>query len=239
MTPSPLVSIVTVVRNAVEEIENTFRSVEKLKTPAVEYLIIDGGSTDGTLSLIERYAHIADYTHSRPDRGIYDAMNVGIQHAKGHFVLHLNAGDQLLSLPLAELETAAREGCDLVCYPVLSEHNVPLRPHWDKRLRFYNTLPHQGVFYRRTLLSEHLYDLRYRVYADFNLNQQLLRSQSVVKIGKFPIAIHDHNGISNNPKYSAEIFQIVKTNFGWWAMFLSWLHFKKEGIRHRLGITAR
>ena len=88
-----LISIVTVSYNAVLTIEQTILSVINQTYPNVEYIIIDGGSTDGTVDIIKKYADKIAYWVSEPDKGIYDAMNKGGLKATGDFIQFLNAGD--------------------------------------------------------------------------------------------------------------------------------------------------
>jgi len=89
----PLISIVTVVYNGAKHLEQTILSVLKQSYPNVEYLIIDGGSTDGTLEIIRQYEEAIDYWISETDKGIYDAMNKGISLASGDYIVFLNADD--------------------------------------------------------------------------------------------------------------------------------------------------
>lgn len=92
----PLVSIITVVYNGVAHLEKTILSVLNQTYPNIEYIIIDGGSTDGTLDIIRRYDDRLDYWVSESDEGIYDAMNKGIALATGEVIGLLNAGDWYL-----------------------------------------------------------------------------------------------------------------------------------------------
>lgn len=87
------ISIITVVRNDVHNIEKTICSVISQGYPNLEYIVIDGGSTDGTLKIIERYSDKITYYVSEPDNGIYDALNKGILKATGDWVGLLNSGD--------------------------------------------------------------------------------------------------------------------------------------------------
>lgn len=89
----PLVSIITVVLNGEKYLEETILSVLNQTYDNVEYIIIDGGSTDGTLDIIKKYEHAIDYWVSERDRGIYDTMNKGITVASGEWIELLNAGD--------------------------------------------------------------------------------------------------------------------------------------------------
>lgn len=90
---NPLVTVITVVWNDVKHIEETMLSVLNQTYPNVEYLVIDGGSTDGTVDVIKKYADRLAYWCSEKDGGIYPAMNKGVSHATGEWVNFMNSGD--------------------------------------------------------------------------------------------------------------------------------------------------
>lgn len=92
--PLPLVSVVTVVFNGKDFIERTLKNVLAQDYPNIEYIVIDGGSTDGTLEIVNQYQSKLAYFSSEPDTGIYDAMNKGIAVAKGAWINFMNAGDE-------------------------------------------------------------------------------------------------------------------------------------------------
>lgn len=93
----PLITIVTVVFNGERFIEETINSVLAQSYPNIEYVIIDGGSSDRTLDIIRKYEYAIDYWSSGPDLGIYDAMNKGISAARGQWINFMNAGDSFYS----------------------------------------------------------------------------------------------------------------------------------------------
>ncbi len=94
-THVPIVTVITVVYNGVANVEETIKSVLNQSYPNVEYIIVDGGSTDGTLEVIKKFDHAVDYWISEPDGGIYDAMNKGVELSTGRWLNILNVGDVL------------------------------------------------------------------------------------------------------------------------------------------------
>lgn len=228
---TPLVSVITVVYNGVEHLAKTVESVLKLKTGAVEYIVIDGGSSDGTVDLLRQYEDRIDFWVSEKDNGIYDAMNKGIRLARGDFILHLNIGDVLLCIPPAlggdlPPNTAAFAGCVQI-----GKHNLH-KPSIGPFLRLNNTIHHQGCFYRRTHKLH--YDTAYRVFADFDLNQRIFKSGGVIVLSDDIVASHDQGGISHNANHFYEVFKIVKSNQGLFWLVASFLYFKLCGVFRRI-----
>lgn len=99
----PLVTVITVVFNAIDTIEKTILSVINQSYSNIEYIIIDGGSNDGTLDVIRKYEEKIYYWISEPDNGIYDAMNKGIDEASGYWINFMNSGDSFCSNEVLEI----------------------------------------------------------------------------------------------------------------------------------------
>lgn len=113
--PPPCVSIITVVRNGAATLARTIASVQAQQGPAIEHVVVDGGSTDGTQALLERHLRAQDFWISEPDRGIADAFNKGVALARGTYVQFLNADDWLSDGQLARaVATLEQSGADFV-----------------------------------------------------------------------------------------------------------------------------
>jgi glycosyltransferase involved in cell wall biosynthesis len=231
---SPLLSIITVVFRARRDLPDLIDSVLRVKDETTEFIVIDGGSDDGTRELLCQYGSAIDYWVSEPDKGIYDAMNKGIAAAQGTFIFHLNAGDRIMHIPRPELEAAALQGLDAVAFRVSVDGNEEFRPSYGFSLRLQNTLHHQGTFFRRASVPP--YDTRYRVFADFDVNQRLALRGARIEIFSQVVALHATGGISDvaSRATNSEFFQIIAKNFGRSHLPLAWLLCKWRGLLRRL-----
>lgn len=236
-----LVSVITVCYNEKGKIAETLQSVRMQMTDEVEYVIIDGASVDGTVEIINAFSEetkklgLDVICISEPDNGIYDAMNKGIQIAQGRFIVFINAGDVLVWLPFEALRLNVTKGYSAVAFPVsMDVENNLFIPRFDESIRTHNTLHHQGLFYRRDEM--HKYDIRYRVFADFDYNQRLFRDGKKVRVYKDtePVALHNTEGVSHAPKYVLELLTVIKNNFGLWYCVLGFLYGGMNMVRNRV-----
>ncbi len=116
----PLITIITVVYNNVKTLERSMKSVLEQTYDNIEYIVIDGGSNDGTLDLIVKYQNQIDYFVSEPDDGIYSAMNKGLTLATGDYIGILNSDDWYAGSMLEESLLAIRENC----VDIASSHTI-------------------------------------------------------------------------------------------------------------------
>lgn len=196
----PKLSIITVVYNAVSTIEATIESVINQTYTNIEYLIIDGGSTDGTVEKVKKYQSKISYWISEPDRGIYDAMNKGVGKASGDWIYFLGA-DDILSCNISTLINDFSLGTLYYGQISYKETQILKRNKFNRFALIRHNVSHQAIFYPKTVFDSFTYDIKYKIYADWLLNYQCI---SLGKIKKrqidYVIAIYNENGQSGQQK---------------------------------------
>lgn len=227
----PLVSVLIVVFRDRDELEKIVLSILPHKTAELEIVVIDGGSGDGTVELLESFGPAIDFWRSESDTGIYDAMNKGVRAARGEYLLHLNAGDRLCGIPWDALRQCSTDGVDVVCCHVLLGGEIVFVSQTDYRSRIDNTWHHQGTFYRR---AAHLgYDTSYRILGDCEHNHRLLKRGSSTRKVPFLVADHDMQGVSTLNTSKDELYRSIRTHFGEGYVLLSRLRFFLLRLRTR------
>ncbi|MGV8934016.1 MAG: glycosyltransferase family 2 protein [Gallionellaceae bacterium] len=205
-------TIVTVVFNARDDFERTLQSLSNQKTDEVEYLVIDGASSDGTLELARTRSDVIDILVSEPDLGIYDAMNKGIAIARGDTIMFLNAGDTLTSVGLQTLLAAARTAFDITTHAVnvcqgsqSIKVYVPQRPplNPDSQHMYW---PHPGLAVkRRTFAKVGLFDNSLRFSADLDWTNRVMRDGSLqVNYSDQPVVNFEVGGASSTAASARE-----------------------------------
>ena len=202
-------SIITINYNDKNGLEKTINSVLNQTFQDFEYIIIDGGSTDGSLEVIEKYKSKIDIVVSEPDKGVYNAMNKGIRASKGEFVIFMNGGDYFLNdLVLEEITPMLNDEFD-VYYG--NNYNSKIENHkkilkYPEKLDFsffyHRTISHQSTFIRKTLFDEHFYyNEDYKICSDWEFFIYTFCCKNVpYKYLDKVISVFDCNGISYDPK---------------------------------------
>jgi len=215
-----LLSIITINFNNKTGLQKTINSVLSQKSNDFEYIVIDGGSTDGSIEVIEDIKDSLNYWVSEKDNGIYHAMNKGIVRASGKYLLFLNSGDLLfndtVTMQLSEkMQDAAIYYSDALY--IYSSTNKGMIKHFPTEITLdyllLNSLNHQNCVIKKELFDKYgKYDETYKIasFRDFMLN--LIKNQQLfVQLHKMIISIYDLEGISSNYKLSeAEWQQVVK-----------------------------
>jgi glycosyltransferase involved in cell wall biosynthesis len=213
-----VVSVITVTYNAIAPLRRTLDSICSQRWDGIEHIVVDGGSSDGTLELLTQRSRDIALWRSEPDRGIYDAMNKGLALADGEFVLFLNSGDTLEGRVLVPGLDCGR------LLPVLAV-DFWGRPRFLKLrdLRLGMPYCHQGIFFRNRGLVA--FDTQLRIAADYefllaNLDQAGLKPPPSQPSGW---VVFDTSGVSSTQvvKRDIEAGGIVRRRYGnlRWACF--------------------
>jgi glycosyltransferase involved in cell wall biosynthesis len=210
--PEPLITVVTVVYNGEKFLEETILSVINQTYENVEYIIIDGGSTDSTLDIIKKYEHAIDYWVSEQDKGIYDAMNKGINLAAGEWINFMNADDFFASNGV--IKEVASYSCSVLNSATIIYGGLTLVNQKGELLRVIDNseklvkkliktklaIPHQAQFVKLSIIKKiDKFKPSYRIAADYEMTIRLLREGACYKINDFMIAKMRIGGISSDP----------------------------------------
>jgi glycosyltransferase involved in cell wall biosynthesis len=201
---TPLISIITVVYNGVTTLEQTMLSVIDQTYKNIEYIIIDGGSTDGTVDIIKKYEKHTAYWISEPDKGIYYAMNKGIEKATGEWINFMNSGDWFYSEFILNDIFMNEENTysDVIygsIYCNLKGKIVHITPKKLKNIKKKFPFYHQASFVKRNVIP--YFDTKFKIVADYDMFYKLYNGGYVFKEINIDIAFYDGNGLSSNNSY--------------------------------------
>lgn len=214
MNRQPLISIITVCLNAGQVIEKTIRSVTEQNYPNIEYIIVDGVSTDNTSLIVEKYKNKISRFIQESDRGLYDAMNKGMRMASGEYINFMNAGDTFSSEgTLREVFSKAPEEADVIYgdYIHLARaFKVYIKSKPLERLWVRPRFCHQSAFYRRELLMKYPFSGRY-IASDVEQAYDMYRDGAHFYNTNVLVALFDSSGISGKSisRISREMRRIV------------------------------
>jgi glycosyltransferase involved in cell wall biosynthesis len=235
---SNLITIVTVVLNGDKSLEKTIQSVINQSYSNIEFIVIDGGSTDQSLSIIRKYEYAIDQWLSEKDLGIYDAMNKGIALARGQWINFMNCGDYFYSndtlysiFDKNKLNDAdVIYGNHQVIYPskVVRHFNAgPIKNIWRG-----SQFCHQACFTRTHLIKKYKFNLNFRFSADFNFFYKLWQKNYKFVQLNIAVASISAGGISDMRRMEVigEWRKIVKKNYLTFSYFS--LKILKEYIKY-------
>lgn len=209
----PLITVVTVVFNGKKTLEQTIQSVVNQTYGNVEYIIIDGASTDGTLDIIKKYEDRIDYWQSEPDKGIYDAMNKGIELAKGEWINFMNGGDEFYSYNVL---SDIFENKNYTASVIVGNTNqvfdfgkrIVLAKQMTKKSKHLEFC-HQSCFTNKNVFKENKYNTKFKICADYDLYHKLLiKEKKFIYLNQIVSTYDNSGGISSNlpcKKYSEEL----------------------------------
>lgn len=193
-------SIITVNYNNRQGLQRTIDSVICQTWKDFEWIVIDGGSNDGSKELIKQNEHYFAFWCSEPDRGVYNAMNKGVTHANGEYVNFLNSGDTFYDESVLQKINDLHFDADIISgQAVRMDNQKPLFKFNDSLfLQLYvTTISHQGAFIKRSLLNTYPYDESLMIASDWKFWLQTIIWDNVkVKNTDIIVARQDMSGIS-------------------------------------------
>lgn len=183
----PIVTIITAVYNRADKIEQCISSVVNQTYDNLEYVVIDGGSTDGTVEIIKKYADKIAYWCSEPDNGIYDAWNKGLRHATGDYINFIGSDDAICSIDTIENIIAyLSDDIDVLAGNVMRVRErdtfefVQDNEHVKNRDTYKGKcIVTQGTFVKRSICNKYKFDASYKVAADYKFFLQYYHDKSV------------------------------------------------------------
>lgn len=224
---TPTFSIITVTYNAEAVLEDTIQSVISQTYHRVEYIIVDGASKDGTLSIINKYKDRITKIISEPDKGLYDAMNKGIQIATGDYLCFLNAGDsfheddtlqqmvhtlmnnEFPDVLYGETELVNKEGH----FIRMRRLSAPETLTW-KSFKQGMLVCHQAFFAKYSLVEP--YDLKYRFSADFDWCIRIMKKAHTLHHTRLTLIDYLEEGMTTQNRKASlkERFYIMCSHYG-------------------------
>ncbi|WP_285825359.1 glycosyltransferase family 2 protein [Schaedlerella arabinosiphila] len=249
------ISIITISYNSKKTIEDTIRSVVSQKNDDVEYLIIDGKSTDGTLEIVDRYRDQIDVLVSEPDNGVSEAFNKGIRYSKGDVIGIINSDDLLYEGAIEKIQEtfSANENLDVLFGNIrvftenLEEgYTVKADPDLDK-LRYMYLLPHPGIFIARDAYKKYgIYSTKLKNAMDYELISRMHNANAKFMYIDTVLAAFREGGISQSSlnRTIAEHRAVAKRNGGAFIeieRYLAHVYFRRKTapLLKKLGIENK
>ena len=221
----PLISIIIPTYNAADVLKECLLSVTAQPEKNFQIIVMDGGSTDGTLNILTEFAEHIAVLVSEPDKGIYDAMNKAVDEAEGKWLYFMGADDRLLP-GFSEMAALLKDENTLYYGDVSSDGEMLQGPFSNYRLAKY-CMNHQTEFFPAKIFKKYKYCGKYKVYADYALNIQCWGDSSIKK-QYYPIKVVWYNLTGFSATTSDDLFKkekpmLIKQSMGW-LMYLRFLY---------------
>ncbi|MCG3708944.1 glycosyltransferase [Aliarcobacter butzleri] len=205
----PKVTVVTVTYNAEKYLEQTIKSVIEQDYPNIEYIIIDGASSDKTVDIINKYEKYITYWISEPDSGIYDAMNKGIDIATGEWINFMNAGDSFTELStISNVINNLDKNTDIIAGDIyyLENSKSTYKKSYGLDKKFDGMFCcHQAMFVKTYLMKKYKFNTIYKIVADYDFTLKCAMNNYNFQFVDFAVANFLSGGISETNKIQAKI----------------------------------
>lgn len=226
----PLISVVVATFNCGSSIRELLDSYKSQSYSNKELILIDGGSSDDTIDVVKEYGDNITYMISEPDHGVYDAINKGMAHVSGDFLIVMGADDHFISSSVLSDVAGHISDMNTVYYGDVyrNARNDLYRGRFNKWLLACENICHQAIFYPRSVYSTNKYDLAFPVFADYVYN---IRLWNKVGFRYIPVCVSYYNctgmsgvGTRDPEKYSPAFFDEVRKHLGFFCFLLRRLY---------------
>ena len=220
----PKLSVITIVYNNTRDIERTMLSVLNQTYPNIEYIVIDGLSTDGTINIVKKYKSRISKFVSEKDEGIYDAMNKGLALATGDYVLFMNSGDEIYANDTVASVFASADDADIYYgeTEMINDEGQSLgrRRHQAPEVlslpsfKYGMSVSHQAIYIKRSLTGP--YDRKYQLSSDIDwILRAIKKAKTIVNVHQY-VAKYLIGGVSKKRHRQSlnERFAIMKQHYG-------------------------
>ena len=193
----PKISVITISFNSYSTIEQTIKSVISQTYPDIEFIVLDGGSTDGTVDILNRYWDKIDILRIEPDKGIYDAMNKGINLSSGEWISFMNSNDYFYNEKVIEDVFSRGTDADVIYgYCIDPDTGKSVKPLSLEN--FWKRIPinHQSAFIKADFYKERPYELKYTISSIYDFLYFWYSKGLRFKYIDVPVAVYDMKGLS-------------------------------------------
>jgi len=226
MKKKPSITVITVCYNSEKTIKETIESVINQTYSNIEYILIDGNSTDNTVKILESYEEEAKEKEisykwiSEPDKGIYDAMNKGIDIASGNWIYFLGSDDIFIDRFVVERVSKKFHNRNTIYYGDVyrPKLNRLYAGEFSKLKLSKQNICHQSIFYPSGELKKIKYNLDYSILADYDLNLKLFKKNKFEYVNLTIANYNDFNGVSKQEEdiyFQENRFKIIGKELGW------------------------
>lgn len=249
-TKKNLVTIVTVTYNAEDLLEETILSVINQTYKNIEYIIIDGASSDKTIDIIKKYEDKISYWRSEADDGIYYAMNKAIEKATGKWINFMNAGDTFADNDVVTYVMKNKGNNTELIYGNYRKKNLDIVVKAQEKTNWYQTMPfcHQTLFTRTELMKTEPFDTNFKIAADHNFILKMYQEQKNFSYLDKTLAVFSEGGFanSNTVKMCIESLKVLMENkvdmediyLTSWYQYLNNADKKYDNLQHKYNIDT-
>ena len=233
------ISIITINLDNHNGLLKTIKSIVNQTCSDFEFIIIDGGSKDGSKELIEQYSQELNYWISEPDNGIYNAMNKGINNAQGEYILFLNSGDELYNVFSIENALLYLDLNDLICFDLIFRNDQDVISNYPSSIGYSyllkSSIGHPSTFIKKELFNKIRFDENLKIVSDWKFFLIIIfKYKATYKKVNRVLSIFYADGISSNIQNQLLIQEernlVLKEYFGFFLFFLVQFEILKNSI---------